>query len=462
MATQSNVVMAFPKAQSELDRILEIILKELEGAEVQLQGKGLVHHLFVVWLNLFRQLKEKRSPDEVVGLADEVALTYWECADQLNVSPLSNLSLSELLDLGKKLTEAQERLKLVPDLEARAFGAETALEQRVYEVSKLREKLEKRDRGISDINTLVKPVTDIGRQELEYLSRLVTTITGFESKLAHGISRLTDAAFDAVPTREVKSFREPAPTIEVEEEIERRTSWLENVRQQIADLGDEREQLESRLSEVKETVRFGDGTVREQTSIERRLSELNSQIDTLLKDEREGSEDLRKIQSYQKAVETVNTGIPIGLIGKKLPVIPVAVTQPVPLVPPAQSMSIGTSNEHFAQLASIAKYTSLTPGGVFVVSLYECVPHSRKSAMRVIKAATDTEITNRFGLPSNKEIYDTWRTTGHTERKFLRFGGNFAGGIYSRTAEALTWNIRQLFTPEEIEAFTEAVNTETK
>jgi len=142
VAAQDKVVMAFPGAQSELDRILEVILKELEAGEQQLQGTGLLYQLFAVWLTFFRHLKEHRSTVEIRRGLDDVGLTYLEYASNLGVQPLNYPTLEQLIAFAQQLQNAEQRLESLADLEARAFGAETALSQRIIENGELREQLD--------------------------------------------------------------------------------------------------------------------------------------------------------------------------------------------------------------------------------------------------------------------------------------------------------------------------------
>jgi len=500
VATQSDKtekVVAFPK--SELAIVVETISSDLELADKHLQGKGLIYDLFVVWLNFFRQLKEERltDPVQIRKALDDVGLTYFELVEQLGVPPLNNPSLEQLLKFGRDLAEAATKLKQVPDLEARvfaaeaalelrsqqlasaqeaqaqigdlearAFAAETALEQRSAELALARAalaqaRLTEQDQ-IRKVRELVLPVLKMGTNEIGYFERVARSVETMKSGLATALSQLADAIGEKGAQQATASAK--PEFADVSAEIERRVRWLEQIRPLIEEYGDQRDSIAASLTTTKEQVKFADGDVKNQRRLERQQRAVGSQLATLLLSEQEVLDQLSKLQGYQRAVEIVTAGGPKALFGVQLPELPEAPevseyeasaeATPEESRPPAVP-----SGERRQKLESIAHTTGLPAEAVLMITLYDSLPEpmraKRKSVQMVVSAADKCGILTILGFASREDVMARWGSNSEGIKTYLKYWGSPSGiHLYGRLVNVpLTWDRADVLTAEEEESY---------
>ncbi|OGF02045.1 MAG: hypothetical protein A3I07_04290 [Candidatus Doudnabacteria bacterium RIFCSPLOWO2_02_FULL_42_9] len=474
VAAQDKVVMAFPGAQSELDRILEVILKELEAGEQQLQGTGLLYQLFAVWLTFFRHLKEHRSTVEIRRGLDDVGLTYLEYASNLGVQPLNYPTLEQLIAFAQQLQNAEQRLESLADLEARAFGAETALSQRIIENGELREQLDEKRTLEAELGTrimaAIPQITEIGAKELDYLTRLMDSIKGLQSQLARSILQLADSTAQLKP--------EPLDTepVSVLKEIERRNEWLSRLRAELL-------QVDHQLELLEEQNALGTERPAELEKF-RQLHEALRKMETVAKSDKD------RLTRYLRAIETLQAGLSDGLMGGHLPKIPtlddltelekevvkntgigkgeqpsakviegraVEEGEPVEKPKPVPTVAIG-SGQRYIKIATIAAKHGISAETLLLITLFEVV--QAKNHRGIAKFFATARAIGLFGVfgyePNVRRVSEAWnkaQNLGDTSRYLQYFGVMGSSPTFMRTELPIEWSVRDVLTEDELEAF---------
>jgi len=442
----------------ELDSVLVSITQQLELAEKFLSGKNLpLAACLRLWVAFFHALRTKHSAEDIKRLFTTLLTGLRSETDRLLTS-VANANIQ-----AKALND--EKLRLETALQLRQdekFGLETALEARQVELARLQTLFDeltiaqKQNQG-SDLQTQIQPLLAVADTEMAYLDLLLTSVGDFKSRLAEGVGQLARI----LPQSADADKPMAVAVTDVRPEISRRNAWLADAQEIITTLGEEREDMNKSLDALRDTVRFGGGNDRDLVRMERQLAKLTVRIDGLLATEQEVQQQIRTLQTYQRAAEVMQTGLSGELIGKNLPELPEAstISAPMPMEQPS-TIEIGSKNERYAQLISIGKANDITPEAVFIISLYECLGTATKAAAGMVKASDEIGLNARFGLPpGNKEIFGSFRTPKQVEDEYLKYMGKLNGGIFKRTSRVLGWNVRQLFTPEEVEAFVALIAT---
>ncbi|MBX4204830.1 MAG: hypothetical protein KW788_01415 [Candidatus Doudnabacteria bacterium] len=467
-----RVVNFVPPTRPELNPVLDQVILHLEEhTHKYFRGKGLLFQLYSAWLLFFKDLRKDSSQQGTNKALDAVKLAFLQVFAILQDPPLNNPTAEDLVAIGKRLqsllTQLQIETRNSKNAQDKAFALETALQQRLLELGKAKQRTSEAEGAAEKLRIQVAEVAKKtqsseainavlaeGHKELEYLERLALTVHGMKSTLATAITQLADSTdVKKAIAGEESGFQ----AVDLTADIERRTQWLSEVRPLINHLAEQRRELEEKLSTVSDRVKFGTEDEFEEKRLETSFEKLNFQIDRLVEDEKLVTDQLRKLQSYQRAVELIRTFNPKVLMQGLLPEIqeiePIEELVPIPVLP------AGEVAKRFGQLQAISKESGLEVSAVFTLSLYECLPPAlrQKAATSVLRAAYDAGLIRNFGLPDKRVLLESWRTPDKREEKFVQYLGKFAGGIYRRTASTLPWNVKQLFTPEEIETFVRCI-----
>ena len=266
---------------------------------------------------------------------------------------------------------------------------------------------------------------------------------------------------------------------QVQGEINRRLSWIRELReqQQIAD--DELETARSNGEEIQNQIKFVGQSHELHSSAKTMALEITrwqKYIDSLLALETPVKERLRSLEAFTRAADQVSRGIGDEIFSESLPEIPelpapvkdetpVFVeedeedspnTVPVPSRPPNPT------------LTRLGKTHGLTDKAVFVISLYDLLPERdsqpgtkrKKGLISVLAAAQRSGILNAFEWNSPRDVLLQSQINNPRIQIFLHYNGTYKGAtIYRRTEKPLPWNINEFFTPEQKVRFTEQIET---
>ena len=459
---------------------IDQVTRELEGPKNYYQGKSLLSTLYLALLQFFYNLRVDHSEEGVKKATQALNLVFFAQMAKLQTPPLNNPSTEDLLSLARQAQEAAGKIRELQrdtqDLSNRAFGAETALEQRERDILTLRAALERLKAEHSDksetLQGVVGPLIATAEKEIEFLQRVSNTIHGMQSSTAAALTRLTESF-----QQKRLTTQSGVEAIDVTSEITRRATWLVENEERLQQLGELKLRLENQITEQEQMVRYADADNSQAAKLKKLLKKLSSEIQKYLHQKEEVSRQLKRFQTYEKSVEVVRAGIPAELVNQVLPPLPKVEDDPVAEVAEADDVSAGedlarllskpsavidtgTISERRAQLNEIAEIAELTPNAVLIVSLYECLGVGIRRAMGgLLGAADNSGILATFGFGNPKEIWESWRED-QTDIPYLKYRGTIPTShavIYQRTAETLPWNIRQLLTPEEVERFLQAM-----
>jgi hypothetical protein len=435
-----NVVPLVPKDdQKEIRQMINHIIAELTVALKYFKGKDPHTVLIGTWLQFFQGLLGPRNEEHIRKLFRHIVLEH-------------SRTLDPFLD--------NEKLHV---MEHRVFAAETSLQQRNEEITALRTRLEevtRREQSQAEgLQALVSPAIEIGEKEIAAINTLTELMGGLKSELSYSLLSLAEAiGSKQKPAQQTVNSPDMARVLD---ELTRRQAWLDEIEPQIQSLGEERNQIQTDLEEARQSAKFMAKDPRAITRLEARDKAISKHVTTLLANQTQVRAELRKLETYVRAVETARTGAPVELLGKDLP--------PVTLLPEATEKKeipfpapVGKGNERYVQLRKLGETFEVTPEAVLIISLYDCLPTAtRKSVASVIKAAEGAGINDAFGLPKNIEIINSWRNDSKTEKKYLHYRGAFGGAQFVRTGNRLDWSVKQILTPEEIASFLEEINRKT-
>jgi hypothetical protein len=480
VTTQADKVSILtPKdASPEVDRLLLDLISEAQGACAYFEGHPYAV-IFELFLSFFQAARFKcAAKEKIEGIFTELiaGLEQLPFHELLSAAKEKDLRLVELTNqisaaqasLKEQAGEASRFQGLIDEavkrsgaeLEQRIFATETALEQRVTENEELRASLraavEKEQELRDGILAQLQSVPGIAAPELERLSQVasvMSTIVGMRSDLSRAILVLADATstLSSPPSSHVLG----ANVVDVQPEIDRLSAWLTECDELLEDLAGEREAAKADLEPVRDKVRLIKGNKQQQTRLENAIAELNRQISKRLASRDQVENRRRQLLAYQKAVVAVQNGVPTGLIGESLPeLLDESESEEEPNTPPAPVQK--SDNLRFQKLEALGQEYGLSGNIMLLVTLYEILHEtSHRGLAGIFTAAKDSGLLGAFGVDTsfNNLFTKTWHVSN--DQLYLRYRGRPAGAspTYVRTEISLPWQISDVVTDEEVQAF---------
>lgn len=271
-------------------------------------------------------------------------------------------------------------------------------------------------------------------------------------------------------------------------ELGRRTTWLESYVEAQLHLEEQRSDLDDRLQEMEDAVRFsaddadGKSLRSEKLKLTQERVFLSLKITRLVELQSAERRNIDALNRIREAHSLIASGIPAELaesFGKALP----ALAEVVEMHPPAPQAATA-QDDHKKQLAiqtaatnrtvvgrrasldAIAASVRMTPSYLLFVTLFEILPRFaekeypyRKSAGSIAAAARQAGILSAFGWDNyhlfNKELLGNPQPDEVITREaYLSFKGSPGGNIlFVRTSQKIGWEPEAILTSDETLAF---------
>ena len=353
---------------------------------------------------------------------------------------------SRITDLKSKLAAAEQLI----------IGLRDELIKKSEELTRLEAEAEARK---IDLDGIVRPVLILAAKEVERFERAKDAFTDLEACLVQAMNRLSDSIKPANAQPVVVS-NSPGAAISVEAvvlEITRREEWMRELTEYSLQVEEEKAELEE--------------LYQGQSDVPVELIQLRRLHEMLRGMESKARQDQEALLKYKRAVESVNTGIPEGLLGAALPSLPTADNLPTletrrPAEPkrPTQPLEVTVADgSRIDVLKSLATVYKLAPSAMLVITLYDCLPHSTRNTKRsvevVVRRAIRAGIFASYGMTDEIEILNSWTERNHRLIELLvAEAGRVPGhNLRIRTERNLPWKIDQVLTQAEVRKFQKEV-----